>query len=195
MHIFTLASGNTTSRVCGRCRSGEMLGSRYASEIPALGHDLGWRRNLCSWKQRKNFGIPILDFGSVGATLWAVISRSWLGSSCCLLEAKKNCLLWECLIRMKRPGYLKLYKRIVKRLPSLWSSISSRDWLRAIPSGIYIAQISPKRWTVGNFQMSNGYQSIIQTNPSMTYRLPCLRKSVTKTETNRNHVRSCFLIE
>jgi hypothetical protein len=147
MHIFTLASGNTTSRVCGRCRSGEMLGSRYASEIPALGHDLGWRRNLCSWKQRKNSGIPTLDFGSVGATLWAVISRSWLGSSCCLLEAKKNCLLWECPIRMKRPGYLKLYKRIVKRLPSLWSSISSRDWLRAIPSGIHIAQISPKRWT------------------------------------------------
>jgi hypothetical protein len=129
MHIFTLASGNTTSRVCGRCRSGEMLGSRYASEIPALGHDLGWRRNLCSWKQRKNSGIPTLDFGSVGATLWAVISRSWLGSSCCLLEAKKNCLLWECPIRMKRPGYLKLYKRIVKRLPSLWSSISSRGYI------------------------------------------------------------------
>lgn len=35
----------------------------------------------------------------------------------------------------------------MKRLPSLWSSISSRDWLRAIPSGIHIAQISPKRWT------------------------------------------------
>lgn len=59
-----LASGNTTSRVCGRCRSGEMLGSRYASEIPALGHDLGWRRNLCSWKQRKNSGIPTLSFCS-----------------------------------------------------------------------------------------------------------------------------------
>ena len=58
------ASGNTTSRVCRRCRSGEMLGSRYASEIPALGHDLGWRRNLCSWKQRKNSGIPTLSFCS-----------------------------------------------------------------------------------------------------------------------------------
>lgn len=70
-----LASGNTTSRVCRRCRSGEMLGSRYASEIPALGHDLGWRRNLCSWKQRKNSGIPTLSLRK--SLLKASISYKW----------------------------------------------------------------------------------------------------------------------